>query len=612
MSIPLHRALLILMAGVLLLALVPAALVLDRTLAGALEEEALEGLRVAPMVLEDRNRARSEALSMHAREVSRVEGLVRALESGDRDEAVRLVVSAASFPGEEPLLVGPDGRSLLGPVPSPELLASVRRGQSPVGWTFGDGGARAVALAPVADGEGWRGAAGVAAPIEESAAATLAGLTRSEVLVLGPGGNLTAHTLDDEIARPLASRAPAPGGEGAVSSLTVEGRGTFWAVAAPLGEGGRVVFVRSREEELSVLPRIRRGTALAGLLSLVLALGVGTLFARSISRPVRSLAGAAERLTEGDFEVPLPRSSIREVDRMSGSFGEMRQALESRIRDLRAANRELEDRQERLRSLQAELIQRDRLVASGRLVAELAHEIRNPVANVRNCLEVIDRRLKDDPEARRFSGMAIDELLRMHELAEQLLDLNRPAEPDTEVCDAAEVARQAAALFRAGRAGGPWSIEVEGAERAPASIPPDALKQVLVNLVENAREAMSEGGAIRIEIRDGHGPDGVVAVDVVDEGPGIPEEIRSKIFDPFFTTKGSVRGVGLGLSVAEGIVRRYGGRISVDDGRGGGARFCIELLPADGGEAGEDEPEGSAGTGEDGDDDRAPSTETPA
>ncbi|MDX1568353.1 MAG: hypothetical protein R3223_11170, partial [Longimicrobiales bacterium] len=73
MSIPLHRALLILLGGVLLLALVPAAVVLDRTLAAALEEEALDGLRVAPMVLEDRNRARSEALNMHAMEVARVE-----------------------------------------------------------------------------------------------------------------------------------------------------------------------------------------------------------------------------------------------------------------------------------------------------------------------------------------------------------------------------------------------------------------------------------------------------------------------------------------------------------------------------------------------------------
>lgn len=260
---------------------------------------------------------------------------------------------------------------------------------------------------------------------------------------------------------------------------------------------------------------------------------------------------------------------------MSDSFGVMRRALETRLRELGDANRELEDRQRRLRSLQAELIQRDRLVASGRLVAELAHEIRNPVANVRNCLEVIDRRARDDPETRRFAGMAIDELLRMHELAEQMLDLNRPAEPDRRECDATEVARQAAALFRAGRSRGPWTIDVSGLPGAPARIPPDALKQVLVNLVENAREAMPDGGAVRLAVRE---EDGVVVLDVEDEGPGVPEDVRTRIFDPFFTTKGSVRGVGLGLSVAEGIVRRYGGTLGVEDGEGGGARFRIELL----------------------------------
>ncbi|MDX1567825.1 MAG: HAMP domain-containing sensor histidine kinase [Longimicrobiales bacterium] len=604
MSIPLHRALLILLGGVLLLALVPAAVVLDRTLAAALEEEALDGLRVAPMVLEDRNRARSEALNMHAMEVARVEGLAGALSSGEWGRAVELVARAARFPGEQPLLVGPDGRTLLGPDPSPDLLTSARRGQTVVGWSFGSEGAHAVALAPVTGEDGWRGAVGVAAPMDEAAATTLAGLTRSEVVILRPDGTLAASTAEQEIAEVVAAGTDSPTSDGAVRSLDFGDAGTYWAVTAPLGGGGRVVFLRSRQEELAVLPRIRRGAVLGGGLALVLALGIGVLIARSISRPVRSLAGAAERLAEGDFDVPLLRSSIREVDRMSDSFADMRRALQERIRELREANEELEDRQERLKSLQAELIQRDRLVASGRLVAELAHEIRNPVANVRNCLEVIDRRLEDDAEGRRFTEMAIDELLRMHELAEQMLDLNRPAEPDSRTCDAGQVARQAAALFRAGRSEGSWTIEVTGARSAPARISPDALKQVLMNLVENAREAMGEGGTVRIHVSaadpGGSGSEGIVAVDVVDEGPGVPEEIRARIFDPFFTTKGSVRGVGLGLSVAEGIVRRHGGRLSVEEGPGGrGARFRVELLEAgtdDGDEAtGAEKPDRVAG-----------------
>jgi len=603
MSIPLHRALLILLGGVLLLGLVPAAVVLDRTLSAALEEEALDGLRVAPMVLEDRNRARSEALNMHAMEVSRVEGLAGALSSGQWDRAVGLVTRAARFPGERPLLVGPDGRTLLGPVPSIDLLTSARSGETAVGWSFGSEGAHAVALAPVTRQDGWWGAVGVAAPMDEAAANTLAGLTRSEVVILRPEGTLAAFTPPQEIARAVAQGTDSSDTDGPVHSLDFGEAGTYWAVTAPLGGGGRVVFMRSRQEELAVLPGIRRAAAIGGGLALILALGIGVLIARSISRPVRSLAGAAERLAEGDFDVPLLRSSIREVNRMSDAFGDMRRALQERIGELREANEELENRQERLKSLQAELIQRDRLVASGRLVAELAHEIRNPVANVRNCLEVVDRRLEGDAEGRRFTEMAIDELLRMHELAEQMLDLNRPAEPDTQICNAGEVARQAAALFRAGRSDGSWKIEVTGARRAPAKISPDALKQVLMNLIENAREAMADGGTVRIEVSDSRSvrsdSEGIVTVDVVDEGPGVPDEIRARIFDPFFTTKGSVRGVGLGLSVAEGIVRRHGGRISVEDGPGGrGARFRVELLEAEedlGNEARAEEEAGRTG-----------------
>ena len=83
-------------------------------------------------------------------------------------------------------------------------------------------------------------------------------------------------------------------------------------------------------------------------------------------------------------------------------------------------------------------MQRDRLGAAGRLVAQLAHEIRNPIASLRNCLELIRRRVDDDPEAREFADLAIDELLRMHELAEQMLDLNRPRDPGAQRCSASD------------------------------------------------------------------------------------------------------------------------------------------------------------------------------
>jgi signal transduction histidine kinase len=290
---------------------------------------------------------------------------------------------------------------------------------------------------------------------------------------------------------------------------------------------------------------------------------------------VRSLAGAAEGFAHGEPDAPLPTSGVAEVRQMAEAFSEMRVALAARLRDLEAANAELQDRQDRLAVLQGELIQRDRLAAAGTLLAQLAHEIRNPVANVRNCLEVLRRRASDDPEAREFADMAIDELLRMHELTEQMMDLHRPKDPDTR-CDAEAVAREVATLTLAGEPLGS-SVQVEVSANGPTQvgISADRLKQVLLNLTRNAAEAMGHSGTVEIHV-DG-GLDSVV-VRVEDDGPGIDEAVLPRVFDPFFTTKDEIQGVGLGLFTAEGLVRTYGGRISaINRADRSGACFRVEI-----------------------------------
>jgi signal transduction histidine kinase len=95
-----------------------------------------------------------------------------------------------------------------------------------------------------------------------------------------------------------------------------------------------------------------------------------------------------------------------------------------------------------------------------------------------------------------------------------------------------------------------------------------------MNLIENAREAMPQGGPIDIAVGRRNG---VVTIDVVDRGSGVSEEVRSRIFDPFFTTKDAVTGVGLGLYVAQGVVARYGGRLVTEERPDGGALFRIEV-----------------------------------
>jgi C4-dicarboxylate-specific signal transduction histidine kinase len=169
----------------------------------------------------------------------------------------------------------------------------------------------------------------------------------------------------------------------------------------------------------------------------------------------------------------------------------------------------------------------------------------------------------------------------MHELAEQMLDLNRPRDPKAQRADVPAVAREVARLATAGAGRGEIDVVVAGAATRAAGIAPDALKQVLLNLVQNAREAVTQSGngvpRIAIDVRDGE--DGIV-IRVSDNGPGVPVELKTRIFDPFFTTKSAVDGVGLGLFVAEGLVRSAGGRLTLDQSQNDGATFVIELPAA--------------------------------
>jgi signal transduction histidine kinase len=574
-GIPLQLALLVLVAAAFLAGMVPAGVMLERWVARELESRVRADLALAPRLLADRNAAVGDAVMMHAKDVAHAAGLGAAVAGGDREAAVRGAEDVARTFHSGGVVVGPDGRGWAGPAATPEMLEATRRGEMPVAVLADSSGMYLVSIAPVENGGAWTGAAGVAVPLDEAAAGALAGLTRSDLVVvtLGDGARISSpagHPLAEGIARAAAAD------DSAVHALPADG-GRWLYAAAPM-KGATVVFARDLRREQALLGPLRRALTATGAGALALALLLGAVLARGIARPVRVLASAAGSVSRGDFGAPLAASPVREVAAVTGAFGEMRSALAVRIEELRTANRLLEERQARLTALQSELIQRERVAAGGRVAAELAHEIRNPVASLRNCLELLQRRLVDDPEGREYAALAIDELLRMHELAERMLHLNRPRDPAVGRCDAAEVAREVAALARIGADAAEVSVSVVADGAAPAAIPPDALKQVLINLVQNARDAVPRGLAMEIMVER---MDGEVRVTTCDNGPGIPVEIRRRVFDPFFTTRATGGGVGLGLFVVEGVVRGHGGTVSVEDAPGGGACFRITLPGAD-------------------------------
>jgi signal transduction histidine kinase len=575
MMMTLQRLLFVLIAAVIVAALVPAGLTLERQLGDAIEATTRSDLESAPALVAERRRSISDAMMMHAKEIAEAPGLAAALVRGDTAEALRLVEEARGDYGEEAVLLTLGGRALAGVVPPAELIARTAVGEMPVEVVPDGGGLMTVGLAPVMNDTIAVAVAGVSVATDVAEAGALAALARSDILILRDDGALAAVTPAVRDTASLVSVVRALPDSVSVHEVTVAGR-RYLLSTAPLGEYARVFFVRDMERERAVLGSLRETAAVSLGFALLLALLLGALFATRIARPVESLAAAADRLAAGDFHAPLGRSSLAEVRRMADAFDAMRLALAARLEELEAVNRELADRQARLVALQAELIQRDRLAATGQLVAQLAHEIRNPVANVRNCLELLRRRLKDDPEAREFADMAIDELLRMHEMAEQMLDLHRPGDAGVRETDLTSVARDVVALVRVG-APETLVVTVTGEDAVVAAVAPDSLKQVVLNLVQNAREATHEEGRIDLVVqRSGD----IAVIEVRDDGPGIPVHVLPRVFDPFFTTKGDLHGVGLGLFVAEGIIRGFGGRITAANRKSGGARFRIELPPA--------------------------------
>jgi signal transduction histidine kinase len=577
----LHRALLGSIVIALLVGLIPAALALDRRLTDALLENARKDLEMAPGVLADRTTSHATMLSMHAAEFARAPALSAALVRQDTVAIRQLAESSRPQLGGEPLVIGSDGKTIVGPMARPDWISRTQREGSVVTTTAEKGSAYSVALAPVMMGSAFAGAAGVAQPIEKSTADLLARLTASDVTVLvGTASTVSVTTLDSTLALSLREAISADSSTKAREHRL--GSRIVIAVAAPLAPDARIVFSRFRDAELAVIPQLRRVAAVTAIVGIAIALLLGALLAGRVARPASELSNAAVAMASGSFDAPLPKSRIAEVANVARQFEEMRTALERQMRQLRTANEALEDRNTRLVALQSDLMQRDRLAATGRLVGHLAHEIRNPVANLRNLLELVRRRVADDPQARDYADLAIDELLRMHELAEQMLDLNRPRDPAAQHCDPLAVARDVVRLTTVAD-DGDIRIDVNGSQGLAAGISPDSLKQVLINLVQNAREALvstrTPAPAIALTVK---GVSDGVEIAVEDNGPGVPQELRTRIFDPFFTTKGAVDGVGLGLFMAEGLVRSAGGRVSLDNSSGG-ARFVVELpKPAEG------------------------------
>ncbi len=277
----------------------------------------------------------------------------------------------------------------------------------------------------------------------------------------------------------------------------------------------------------------------------------------------------------------LAFATIRELkEGLEQKVAERTQELARANEELRRARDLLEERvRERTAQLEAmhrHLRQTEKLSAVGKLAASLAHEINNPVFGIRNVLQELQRKLDLDPEDAELVALSIGECNRIAKLVRSLREFNRPSTETPEWVDVHRSIDTMLILCKKRFARQRIRVETSysaGVKRIFAV--EDQLKQVVLNLLTNAAEALPEaGGTIRVSTASSNG---LVRIRVEDTGCGIPEDHLERIFEPFFTTKSAASGTGLGLSVCYGIVERHGGRIHVESRVGEGTAFTVEL-----------------------------------
>jgi len=224
----------------------------------------------------------------------------------------------------------------------------------------------------------------------------------------------------------------------------------------------------------------------------------------------------------------------------------------------------------------------EHLAQVGTLASGLVHEIRNPLNAMRIQLALLRRRLENisDPEARDSALRQVEkleaEVQRLEDLAREFLAFAKPAESDLQMLDPVEVVREVADFIQpeANRAGVEVLVVHDG-QVPPVLADKNKIKQALLNLAINAKQAMPEGGRMTFSIsREGD----TVKLEVSDTGVGIPAEYGSRIFDAFFSTKES--GTGLGLAIVKQTVEEFGGTIDFDSTVGKGTTFRITLPAA--------------------------------
>jgi len=334
-------------------------------------------------------------------------------------------------------------------------------------------------------------------------------------------------------------------------------RDAIWA-SVKIGMSLEPMYAGLREVR-KVLLFVGAGGFLLGILG-------AAILARRITRPLNRLVEGTVRIAKGDFSQAMVDTSGDEVGDLARSFNEMiRQLLHARQR-MEEANRKL--------------VQHEKLASIGRMAATIAHEIRNPLTSAKLNIQKVVEEERFAEAVKTHLGMSLEGIDQIERFIKELLNFTRVPELSLESWPIEQIVEESLKVVADTLAEKGIVIEKSCAAGLPhVFVDADKMRQVFLNILRNAQEALEAGGRIHIAcdaVEDGLQKK--VRVRITDNGPGIPDKVRPNIFEPFFTTKPS--GFGLGLPNARKIVEQHNGTIHLVRKRGRGSSFVV-LIPAE-------------------------------
>jgi len=280
-------------------------------------------------------------------------------------------------------------------------------------------------------------------------------------------------------------------------------------------------------------------------------IGISSLLARRILKPIRQLDAAAASIAEQKYETRVPEGDDDELGRLAHTFNAM--------------SRSIQDARE-------ELIRQERISTIGRLSNSIVHDLRNPLAAIYGGAEMMMDGDLSPEQLHRLAANIYRSSRAIKDMLQDLVDVSRGRIQAPETCRLSEVI--GAAVETQAPAAEQNRVEIQMAIDPSIELPvePGRMERVFLNLIGNAIEAMPEGGRIDIAAeRNGHN----VLVSVDDTGPGVPAEVRQRLFQPFVTS--GKNGLGLGLALSRQTVLDHGGDLWIEDDGAAGARFRLKL-----------------------------------